>query len=218
MRRLVGGGYPQAALELRGQGYKDGGEDVRSFRRAVAEGRVTPAPAASTHGGDGRGARSHGRSRQCQAGQGHRSGPENASEGRRSGVFNLGGCTRCAPRHGQVKRRLLPRRRMRWRADRIRRLRTRAAGERCVKSSYGEIIIAVGPATGPGVLKFTISYPSSKAALGGTLTAFWPYVGNVTSITTAASARSETLSATHGRSVFGKSVCASMLQHTLEMI
>ena len=33
-----------AALNLRGQGFKDGAEDVRAFRRAVAEGRVTPAP------------------------------------------------------------------------------------------------------------------------------------------------------------------------------
>ncbi len=37
-------GVPLAALELRGQGYRDGGEDVRLFRRAVAEGRVTPVP------------------------------------------------------------------------------------------------------------------------------------------------------------------------------
>ena len=35
-------GVPMAALSLRGQGYKDGGEDVRTFRRAVAEGRVVP--------------------------------------------------------------------------------------------------------------------------------------------------------------------------------
>ena len=35
-------GVPLAALELRGQGYKDGGEDVRAFRRAIAEGAVTP--------------------------------------------------------------------------------------------------------------------------------------------------------------------------------
>ena len=35
-------GVPLAALSLRGQGFKDGGEDVRAFRRAVAEGRVTP--------------------------------------------------------------------------------------------------------------------------------------------------------------------------------
>ena len=35
-------GVPLAALSLRGQGYKDGGEDVRAFRRAVAEGSVTP--------------------------------------------------------------------------------------------------------------------------------------------------------------------------------
>ena len=35
-------GVPTAALELRGQGFKDGGEDVRQFRRACAEGIVTP--------------------------------------------------------------------------------------------------------------------------------------------------------------------------------
>ena len=37
-------GIPQTALELRGMGWKDGAEDVRAFRRACAEGRVTPAP------------------------------------------------------------------------------------------------------------------------------------------------------------------------------
>ena len=37
-------GIPRAALELRGQGFKDGGEDVRAFRRACAEGKVTPLP------------------------------------------------------------------------------------------------------------------------------------------------------------------------------
>ena len=31
-------------LETRGMGFRDGGEDVRSFRRGCAEGRVTPAP------------------------------------------------------------------------------------------------------------------------------------------------------------------------------
>ena len=35
---------PRAALEARGQGYRDGGEDVRQFRRACAEGKVMPAP------------------------------------------------------------------------------------------------------------------------------------------------------------------------------
>ena len=39
---LKRGGIPLAALELRGQGFKDGGEDCRLFRRAVAEGKVTP--------------------------------------------------------------------------------------------------------------------------------------------------------------------------------
>ena len=33
---------PVTALESRGQGYKDGGEDVRAFRRACAEGKVVP--------------------------------------------------------------------------------------------------------------------------------------------------------------------------------
>ena len=35
-------GVPPAALEIRGQGYKDGAEDVRLFRRGILEGRVTP--------------------------------------------------------------------------------------------------------------------------------------------------------------------------------
>ena len=41
---LDAAGVPRAALELRGQGFRDGAEDVRAFRRACAEGRVTPAP------------------------------------------------------------------------------------------------------------------------------------------------------------------------------
>ena len=36
-------GVPVAALIERGQGFKDGGEDVRDFRRACLEGRVVPA-------------------------------------------------------------------------------------------------------------------------------------------------------------------------------
>ena len=40
---LNAAGVPPAALELRGQGFKDGAADVRGFRRACAEGRVTPA-------------------------------------------------------------------------------------------------------------------------------------------------------------------------------
>ena len=35
-------GVPRASLVSRGQGYKDGGEDVRLFRRAILEGLVTP--------------------------------------------------------------------------------------------------------------------------------------------------------------------------------
>ena len=35
-------GVPLAVVEVRGQGYQDGGEDVRAFRRACAEGKVTP--------------------------------------------------------------------------------------------------------------------------------------------------------------------------------
>ena len=35
---------PSAAVEVRGQGFKDGAEDVRDFRRACLEGRATPAP------------------------------------------------------------------------------------------------------------------------------------------------------------------------------
>lgn len=41
---LKASGLPRVRLELRGMGFKDGGEDVRAFRRAVAEGRVTPVP------------------------------------------------------------------------------------------------------------------------------------------------------------------------------
>ena len=33
---------PPGALSLRGQGFKDGGADVRAFRRGIAEGRVVP--------------------------------------------------------------------------------------------------------------------------------------------------------------------------------
>lgn len=36
--------WPRMALVLRGQGYKDGGEDVRDFRKAFLSGDVTPAP------------------------------------------------------------------------------------------------------------------------------------------------------------------------------
>ena len=41
---LRAAGVPLAALELRGQGFKDGGEDVREFRRAFGDGRVIPTP------------------------------------------------------------------------------------------------------------------------------------------------------------------------------
>ena len=37
-------GVPSAAFEARGMGYADGGADVRAFRRACADGWVTPAP------------------------------------------------------------------------------------------------------------------------------------------------------------------------------
>ena len=40
---LVLADVPVAALIERGQGFKDGGEDVRDFRRACLEGRVVPA-------------------------------------------------------------------------------------------------------------------------------------------------------------------------------
>ena len=41
---LDAAGVPPAALAFRGQGFRDGAEDVRSFRRACADGRVTPVP------------------------------------------------------------------------------------------------------------------------------------------------------------------------------
>ena len=37
-------GVPGAELEVRGMGFKDGAEDVRGFRRALADGRVIPIP------------------------------------------------------------------------------------------------------------------------------------------------------------------------------
>ena len=37
-------GLPVVPLHERGQGYKDGGQDVRDFRRAMAEGKVRPVP------------------------------------------------------------------------------------------------------------------------------------------------------------------------------
>ncbi len=42
---LDAAGVPPAALEIRGQGFKDGAEDVRGFRRAVLERRVRRAQA-----------------------------------------------------------------------------------------------------------------------------------------------------------------------------
>lgn len=41
---LDAAGVPRTALEFRGMGFKDGAEDVRAFRRACAENKVTPAP------------------------------------------------------------------------------------------------------------------------------------------------------------------------------
>ncbi len=41
---LTAAGVPVAALEVRGQGFKDGASDVRSFQRAMADGRATPLP------------------------------------------------------------------------------------------------------------------------------------------------------------------------------
>ena len=37
-------GVPSAELDVRGMGFKDGAEDVRAFRRAMADGRVVPVP------------------------------------------------------------------------------------------------------------------------------------------------------------------------------
>ena len=40
--KLKAAGFPLTKLELRGQGFKDGGEDVREFRRGCVSGQVTP--------------------------------------------------------------------------------------------------------------------------------------------------------------------------------
>ena len=37
-------GVPPAALEIRGMGWRDGSEDIRGFRRAILESKVTPVP------------------------------------------------------------------------------------------------------------------------------------------------------------------------------
>ena len=39
---LEAAGVPMAAFEARGMGFRDGAEDIRGFRRACADGRVTP--------------------------------------------------------------------------------------------------------------------------------------------------------------------------------
>ena len=41
---LTAAGFPMTALALRGQGFKDGAEDVRAFQRAALDGRLTPRP------------------------------------------------------------------------------------------------------------------------------------------------------------------------------
>ena len=41
---LQAAGVPAARLELRGMGFRDGAEDVRGFRKASLDGRVTPVP------------------------------------------------------------------------------------------------------------------------------------------------------------------------------
>ena len=41
---LHAAGVPVVALTLRGMGYRDGGKDVRAFRKACLQGRVTPLP------------------------------------------------------------------------------------------------------------------------------------------------------------------------------
>ena len=41
---LKAAGIPRTRLELRGMGYRDGGEDVRGFRRLALEDKVTPTP------------------------------------------------------------------------------------------------------------------------------------------------------------------------------
>ena len=41
---LASAGVPRCEYQSRGQGFKDGGEDVRLFRRAALSGRLKPAP------------------------------------------------------------------------------------------------------------------------------------------------------------------------------
>ena len=43
--------FPQAILTTRGQGFKDGSEDVRLFRRAVLDDKVRPGPSPTAGNG-----------------------------------------------------------------------------------------------------------------------------------------------------------------------
>ena len=60
-------GFPLTALEVRGQGFKDGGEDVRLFREACLADAVRPARSLLDDGRHERGPRGHGRGWECQA-------------------------------------------------------------------------------------------------------------------------------------------------------
>ena len=68
-------GFPLTALEVRGQGFKDGGEDVRLFREACLADAVKPARSILVDGRHERGPRGHGRGRECETQQKNRRRP-----------------------------------------------------------------------------------------------------------------------------------------------
>ena len=76
---LSAASIPKASLELRGQGFKNGAEDVRAFRRAVAEGRVTPVKSLLLTAAMGEARVLTDVAGNSKLAQGERSGPANAS-------------------------------------------------------------------------------------------------------------------------------------------
>ena len=95
---LDAAGVPLAALEIRGQGFKDGAEDVRGFRRAVLEWESDPGQDTLTPLRRRRGARHNRSCWQLEACEIVRGRPPRSRPGRRRRRCNLGRCGWNAPR------------------------------------------------------------------------------------------------------------------------
>ena len=90
-------GIPMAAFDARGMGYQDGAADVRAFRRACAEGKVTPSPSLLL-----RSAMAEARTVSDPAGnaklsKGTEGGRRHRGAGRFGGGGHLGSQRRCPP-------------------------------------------------------------------------------------------------------------------------